>query len=99
VVIFLNKLTLLGSAEQFERHFRPVADFMLAQPGIVRFVLARSQKDASVYFMVAEWTDAGSFEQATQQVEFRSRYAELKPFIKGDPHLTEVRMTGSPQEA
>jgi quinol monooxygenase YgiN len=90
VVVFINKLTLTGSAEELERRYAHVAEFMKAQDGIIRYQLMRSQKDANVYFNVAEWVDKAALDRALTSPEFRTRLAPVMELIKGDPHVADI---------
>ncbi|MER5456357.1 MULTISPECIES: antibiotic biosynthesis monooxygenase family protein [unclassified Micromonospora] len=89
MVVFVNKLTLIGAAEDLERHYASVAEYMQTRPGLIRYVLSRSQKDPSTYYNIAEWTDEESFRTALHEPEFRTRLDRLTGIIKGEPHLTE----------
>jgi quinol monooxygenase YgiN len=94
MVVFVNKLTLAGSSSDLERLYERIGDFMSEQPGLLRYQLVRSRKDEGVYFNIAEWTDPEAFETALQQERFRELYAELKPLIRGDAHLSDVVQEG-----
>ncbi|MFY1583643.1 antibiotic biosynthesis monooxygenase family protein [Micromonospora sp. WMMD734] len=89
MVVFVNKLTLIGAAEDLESRYAKVAEYMRTRPGLVSYVLSRSQKDPSTYYNIAEWTDEESFRKALEEPEFRSRLDRLTGIIKGEPHLTE----------
>jgi len=96
VVVFVNRLTLTGKAEDLERIYADVAEFMETQPGLIRYLLVRSKKDPGIYYNVAEWTDQESFDRALKEPEFRARLARLSDVIKGEPHLTDVVREGFP---
>ncbi|EMF53311.1 MULTISPECIES: antibiotic biosynthesis monooxygenase family protein [Streptomyces] len=87
-VVFVNKLTLIGDAEEFESRYEAVGAFMETQPGLVRYSLVRSTKDDSVYFNIAEWDDEDTFRKALAEPEFRRRLDALTGLIKGEPHLS-----------
>lgn len=99
MVVFVNKLTLIGSAEELERLYGRVADFMLTQPGLISFRLVRSEKHPETYFNIAEWTDKESFERSLREPEFRTRLNALTGLFKGDPHLSNVVLEGAPEPA
>lgn len=94
MVVFVNKLTLTGSAEDLERVYAHVAEFMRTQPGLIRYQLVRSQKDRGIYFNVAEWEDQASFEKALEEPEFRARLKALGTVIKGEPHIADLVESG-----
>ncbi|MFE0423257.1 antibiotic biosynthesis monooxygenase family protein [Streptomyces sp. NPDC058953] len=94
MVVFVNKLTLTGAAEDLERVYAHVAEFMRTRPGLIRYQLVRSRNDPSVYFNVAEWEDQGSFDAALKEPEFRARLKALGTVIKGEPHLSDPVESG-----
>ncbi|MFJ8043420.1 antibiotic biosynthesis monooxygenase family protein [Kitasatospora sp. NPDC096147] len=87
-VTFVNKLTLIGDAEEFENLYEAVGAFMETQPGLIRYSLVRSTKDDKVYFNLAEWEDEETFRKALVEPEFRRRLDALSGLIKGEPHLS-----------
>ncbi|KFF97870.1 antibiotic biosynthesis monooxygenase [Streptomyces europaeiscabiei] len=87
-VVFVNKLTLIGDAEEFENRYEAVGTFMETQPGLIRYSLVRSSKDESIYFNIAEWEDEETFRKALAEPEFRTRLDALTGLIKGEPHLS-----------
>jgi quinol monooxygenase YgiN len=95
VVVFVNKLTLVGKPEELERIYAHVAEFMEEQPGLIRYQLVRSQKDPGTYFNIAEWEDKESFDRALAEPEFRARLKALGTVIKGEPHLSDVVVEGA----
>lgn len=95
MVVFVNKLTLTGPAERLEQIYEAVAEFMAAQPGLVRFQLLRSESDPAVYFNVAEWVDRESFDRARTQEKFVSG-ARVGEVSTGDRHICSVAFDGGP---
>lgn len=88
--VFVNKLTLTGAAEDLERIYAHVAEFMRTRPGLIRYQLVRSQNDPGIYFNVAEWETQESFDQALAEPEFRRRLKALGTVIKGEPHMSDI---------
>ncbi|SEN18297.1 antibiotic biosynthesis monooxygenase family protein [Actinacidiphila rubida] len=88
--VFVNKLTLTGAAEDLERIYAHVAEFMRTRPGLIRYQLVRSQNDPGIYFNVAEWESKATFDQALAEPEFRRRLKALGTVIKGEPHMSDV---------
>ncbi|MFI6442583.1 antibiotic biosynthesis monooxygenase family protein [Streptomyces sp. NPDC050759] len=95
MAVFVNKLTVVGPTDEMEALYSRIGDFMSTRPGIVRYQLVRSTKEANIYFNIAEWENAEYFRQALKEDEFQALYAELKPLIKGDAHLSEVVQEGT----
>ncbi|WP_371649731.1 MULTISPECIES: antibiotic biosynthesis monooxygenase [unclassified Streptomyces] len=99
MVVFVNKLTLIGKPEELERIYAHVAEFMEVQPGLIRYQLIRSQKEPGIYFNVAEWDSKESFDTALTEPEFRARLKALGTVIKGEPHLSDVVVEGVARQA
>lgn len=95
MVVFVNHLTVVGPVDRMEELYSGIGAYMSAQPGIIRYQLVRSTKQADVYFNIAEWETVEDFQQALRSDEFQSLYATLKPLIKGDAHLSEVVQAGT----
>nr|BFF02986.1 hypothetical protein GCM10020241_46610 [Streptoalloteichus tenebrarius] len=98
VVVFVNKLILTGSPEELEAAYAEVAEFMLTQPGLVRFQFVRSLEHPEVYFNIAEWEDKESLDRSLADPEFHARVSRVFPLIKGDPHVTTVIQRGAPAQ-
>ncbi|GHF81510.1 quinol monooxygenase YgiN [Streptomyces filamentosus] len=96
VVVFMNRLTMIGEPAEFERIYAEIGKIMSARPGLIRFRLVRSTKEADVYFNIAEWESQEAFQDALQTPEFRAQFEQLLPIIKGDPHVCEVVQEGLP---
>ncbi|WP_234425674.1 antibiotic biosynthesis monooxygenase family protein [Streptomyces kebangsaanensis] len=96
VVVFMNRLTMIGEPSEFERIYAEIGKIMSARPGLIRFRLVRSTKEADVYFNIAEWESEKAFQDALKTPEFRAQFEQLLPIIKGDPHVCEVVQEGLP---
>ena len=99
MAVFVNRLTVTGPTDRFEDLYAQIAAFMQTQPGLVRFMLVRSTKAADVYFNIAEWEDQATFKASIATPEFQKLFAELKPIIVGDPHLSETVLYGTAEPA
>lgn len=87
--VFVNRL-VTENPGAFEALYAEIAEFMLTRPGLQRYLLTRSMKDARVYFNIAEWDTPEQFREAIASEEFRALFNRLKPMITGDPHLSEI---------
>lgn len=90
MVTLINKFTVSGNAEDFERLWKASSEFMLDQPGFISFRLVRSLADRSVYFNVAEWADAESHIRVMRGPGFQTHLAELATVARAEPSLCEV---------
>ncbi|MEU6479777.1 antibiotic biosynthesis monooxygenase family protein [Streptomyces sp. NPDC047017] len=87
MITFINRFTVTGPTEQFERAFDETSAFFAAQPGFVRHRLMRHAQDPAAYANVAEWQDEESFRKALDQPEFTAHRAALKALSTSDPNL------------
>ena len=90
MVTLVNKFTVTGNSDDFERIWKASSEFMLDQPGFISFQLIRSLTDRSVYFNVAEWADPESHTRVMRSAAFQSHIAELATVARPEPNLCEV---------
>ncbi|WP_116199115.1 antibiotic biosynthesis monooxygenase family protein [Amycolatopsis circi] len=96
MIVLVNKMTVLGSAETYERLYERAGRYMEEQPGLIRYQLARSQKQPDVYFNVAEWETAEAFEQAARGERFAELLADLTGLVESDQDVYQVVFEGAP---
>jgi long-chain acyl-CoA synthetase len=89
VVTLVNKFTVTGQPEEFEKIWAASSDFMREQPGFISFRLVRSLRDRQVYVNIAEWKDAESHQQVMRGTAFQKHIAELGAVARPEPMLCE----------
>lgn len=52
-ITFINRFTLNGATEEFERAFTETAEFIRKQPGLLRYTLSRDVGKANSYVNIA----------------------------------------------
>ncbi|MFD7627296.1 antibiotic biosynthesis monooxygenase family protein [Streptomyces sp. NPDC059851] len=87
MITFINRFTVTGPTEEFERAFDETSLFFTGQPGFIRHRLMRHTDDPHTYANLAEWEDEESFRKALQQPEFAAHRAALKALSTSDPNL------------
>lgn len=87
VLVFINRFSVHGNAEDFERAFQASSEFMCRQPGFLRHRLVRSSRLPERYVNIAEWENAASFQRATEHPDFASHVRELRELASSEPHL------------
>ncbi|MFF5448602.1 antibiotic biosynthesis monooxygenase family protein [Streptomyces sp. NPDC012888] len=87
MITFINRFTVHGPAEEFERAFDESSHFFTAQPGFVRHRLMRHHEDPTAYANLAEWEDEESFLNAVRHPEFAAHRAALQALATSDPNL------------
>lgn len=78
VVIFINRFTVHGSPEEFERAFAESTEFMRRQPGFLRYTLLREVAKHDSYLNIAYWQDGQSLRAAVGRPEFQAHVAALR---------------------
>ena len=82
---FVNRFTVTGDTEEFERLLGKITDHMAAQPGFRGYRLYRSAQDPTVYVETAEWTDGAAHKQAIGGDGFRGPVMEVMKLAKAEP--------------
>jgi long-chain acyl-CoA synthetase len=91
VVTLVNKFTVTGQPEEFEKIWEASSDFMRRQPGFVSFRLVRSLREPNIYINIAEWENAESHQRVMRGEGFQQHIAELGKVSRPDPVLCESR--------
>jgi monooxygenase len=86
-VVFVNRFTLSGPAEEFEQAFAQTAEFLEQQPGLIEFTLLKSAERPDSYVNVARWTDLKSLMKAVRHPYFGSHAAALRKLSTSEPHI------------
>jgi quinol monooxygenase YgiN len=87
VVTFINRFTVTGPAEEFERLFEDTSAFFRDRPGFLRHRLLRHTQQPGAYVNIAEWTDAAAFRAAVTHPDFAPHAAALRALSTSDPNL------------
>lgn len=90
MVTLVNRFTVFGEPDEFERIWKSSSDFMRRQPGFISFRLVRSITDPKTYINIAEWADAESHRRVTGGPDFGKHIAELRALSHPDPNLCEM---------
>ncbi|HEV7760280.1 MAG TPA: AMP-binding protein [Acidimicrobiales bacterium] len=87
VVTMVNKFTVFGDPDEFERVWMSSADFMRTQPGFRNFRLMRSVMDPLVYVNIAEWESAEDHQRVLQGPDFLAHIKDLAALATPEPNL------------
>ncbi|MEU3838543.1 antibiotic biosynthesis monooxygenase family protein [Streptomyces sp. NPDC028635] len=90
MITFINRFTVTGPPEEFERAFERTSAFFGTRPGFVRHRLLKHADDPATYVNVAEWQDRDSFEQAVRHPDFAAHRAALRALSTGEPGIYTV---------
>lgn len=96
--IFIDRMTVTGDVEEFERALAEISEYMAGQPGFRSHQLYQSASDPKVYVEIAHWQDAAAHKQATSTDGFR---APLQRVIKNatvdfSPYVLRSDHTAAP---
>jgi monooxygenase len=86
-ITFVNRFTVHGDAEQFERVFADTARFMVKQPGFIRHTLVRHTTQPGSYVNIAHWRSEADLQQAVRQPEFQAHAEGLRALSKSEPNV------------
>jgi len=95
VATVINRLTVTGDAEEFERILGKITEYMSAQPGFLGHTLYRSRRNPKVYVEIAHWASAEQHRAAMQGDGFRSQVKLLGAHAVPEPDVfVEVESSG-----
>ncbi|HEX4725575.1 MAG TPA: antibiotic biosynthesis monooxygenase family protein [Pseudonocardiaceae bacterium] len=90
MAMLVNKFTVVGNPDEFERIWQASSEFMRHQPGFVSFRLVRSVREPQVYFNIAEWADVAAHEWVVRSPAFQEHISELAKVAKPEPSMCET---------
>lgn len=90
MIVFINRFTVTGDPQEFERAFAETAAHLAEQPGFIRYRLVRSGDDPHVYANVAEWETGADLRAAVRGPEFDEHARQLRRLARSEPQLYDV---------
>lgn len=90
MLVFVNRFTVQGSVDEFERVFHDISASACGRPGFIRHVLIRSLSDPHTYMNIAEWEDGESLDRALKDAGFAQHIGRLRALARTDPHRFSV---------
>jgi len=87
MVTLINRCTVHGDTDEFERVFATSSVFMCSQPGFASHRLVRSLRNPKVYVNVAEWQSVAQHQAAVARPGFADHMKELAALAAVDPDL------------
>lgn len=92
-IVFVNRFTVPGPAEEFESAFERSAEFLRRQPGLLGYTLARHVDRPDQYVNIARWRDAAALRAATTHPRFQEHAAALRALSTREHDLYRPRRT------
>ncbi|MFI7499851.1 antibiotic biosynthesis monooxygenase family protein [Streptomyces sp. NPDC049687] len=96
MVTLINKFTVKGDFDAFERIWAQSAEFMRSQKGFIGFKLHRSLSRPDIYVNVALWESQADHQRVLASREFGEHIKELAALSVPDPDLYAVVLEGVP---
>jgi quinol monooxygenase YgiN len=93
-VTFVNRFTVQGDPQDFERAFDQVGAFMGVQPGIIGYTLSRDISNPRRYVNIALWESADALQSAVEKPEFKAHVVELRQLAESESALYVDRVRG-----
>lgn len=87
MIVFVNRFTVHGSADEFERAFADTAEFFAECPGFLSYRLVRSTGDPRTYVNIAEWDDPSALRAATERPPFQAHAQRLRALATSEPQF------------
>jgi long-chain acyl-CoA synthetase len=92
MVILLNRLTIAGDPDKFEKVFDKSSAFMRKQPGFMGHTLVKSLRNPGSYVNIAHWEQATDHIRSVQNPEFMEHITALAAVSSSDPDLYSIVM-------
>ncbi|MFI2346159.1 antibiotic biosynthesis monooxygenase family protein [Streptomyces sp. NPDC019443] len=86
-VTFVNRFTVAGEPDDFEKVFARIAEFMTAQPGILGYTLSRHVDDPKRYVNIARWENVQALRAAVAEPDFQEHVRELRQLAESESEL------------
>ncbi|MCU1470906.1 MAG: Antibiotic biosynthesis monooxygenase [Glaciihabitans sp.] len=86
----VNRFTVTGSAEEFEKVFAETSEFFAEQPGFIDHTLLRQIDGTNIYVNLAHWSDQSALRAAVSRPEFHPHSAALRALATSEPTLFSV---------
>lgn len=87
MVILINRFTVTGDAEEFERVFEASSEFMVNQPGFQSHQLVRSLRNPTSYVNIALWESPQAHQAVVRSSGFAEHIAQLAKVATAEPDL------------
>jgi quinol monooxygenase YgiN len=98
-ITFVNRFTLNGAPEDFERTFTETAEFIRKQPGLLRYTLSRDVGEPNNYVNIALWEDAQSLRAVVAHPEFAAHAQSLRALATSEGAVYTERLSFVGEEA
>jgi quinol monooxygenase YgiN len=98
-VLVVARLRPPGDVEAFRAEVRQAVEAMASRPGHVVTRLAQSLDDPSLWVLVSEWVNVGSYRRALSSYDVRMASGVLMGAVVNEPTAYEVVETKSAEIA
>lgn len=92
-VVLVNRFTVYGSPEEFEKAFAETSAYFREQDGFVGYTLLGHTVNPGGYVNIAHWRDEASLRRALSRPEFGRHQAALRELSTSEPELYTCRQS------
>ncbi|MEV6238733.1 antibiotic biosynthesis monooxygenase family protein [Lentzea sp. NPDC051838] len=93
MITFVNRFTLTGDPEEFEKAFDETAGFLREQPGLIKYTLSRQLDDPASYINIALWETADALRAALAHPEFPNHAKAMRGLAESSGALFTPRLS------
>jgi quinol monooxygenase YgiN len=93
MITFVNRFTLTGDPEAFEKAFDETAAFLRAQPGLIRYTLSRQLDDPASYVNIALWESADALRAALGHPDFGNHAKAMRGLAESSGAIFAPRLS------
>ncbi|HEX7301682.1 antibiotic biosynthesis monooxygenase family protein [Lentzea sp.] len=93
MITFLNRFTLTGDAEEFEKAFDETAAFLREQPGLIQYTLSRQLDDPASYINIALWESADALRAALGHPDFGNHAKAMRGLAESTGAIFAPRLS------
>lgn len=93
MITFVNRFTLTGEAEEFEKAFDETAEFLRAQPGLIKYTLSRQLDEPTSYVNIALWESADALRAALAHPDFGNHAKAMRGLAESQGAIFGPRLS------
>ncbi|BFO23230.1 hypothetical protein SHKM778_96180 (plasmid) [Streptomyces sp. KM77-8] len=97
MITVINRLTVHGDVDAFQKILGGITEHMSSQPGFLSHSLYRSLNHPEVFVETARWADAESHRRAMKATAFRDRVRGLEDLATPEPDVFEILEEDAPR--
>ncbi|ANZ35093.1 hypothetical protein BBK82_02435 [Lentzea guizhouensis] len=93
MITFVNRFKLTGEPEEFEKAFDETAEFLRAQPGLIKYTLSRQLDEPTSYINIALWESADALRAALSHPDFGNHAKAMRGLAESQGAIFGPRLS------